>query len=706
MNSHKWLDDPLVMIMTMREGDAARWDPDKLVDFAKSFSVDAFGFSVGGITAFYPTEIPLHPHSSSLGDRDLVGETVDALKRNGLRAIARIDASLARKELVVEHPEWFARDKSGALISVHGHYVACPNGGHYRTFMVQVVEEILLRYAFDGLWANAAQFSPWHTPQCHCANCRAMFKAEHGHAIPNEDWNDPVWRTYNEWRYRQVADWSALMRSTIDAVRPDCAWLPLSQVAESWDHARRGGWDVDYTEPHQQAMVLEAQRRYTNFWWPGLEARYLHNIEGHKPGHVTVSYFLPWWRLYRAPTPENKIWTAQILAQGARPWLHITGYFSEQFDRRGLESFQELFKLFKSNPDAYVGTRSQAEVALVYSRHSLDNYGHDDPENRYLNHFRGYYNAMLEGRIAFDILSDKRLTRETLSRYKCVVLPNAACISDAACDALAEYADTGGHVIATYKSGFYDAMGNERAESLISRLTGATYTGHTWEGMQAAYGAIKDRNHLICEGLGDTDLIPLTGDLCFFDVDRQEPAPITFVPPVEGEVGSGISVPEFNQITSVTEYPLVIERRASLGKITYFPWQPDWMGYRYGLRDCFLLLGNAVRSTPDYRPQVEIEGPGLLDVSLMSSDDRSVLHIVNFSSPGSFNSGHRRSIEEILPLHDLCVRVRIPKGRAVTDVRPVVGHLANGYEYDAAEGRVVFRLSRIEEFESIVIGHS
>ena len=41
-----WLNSALVMIMTMREDDAAHWDPEELVDFAKSMSVDALGFSV------------------------------------------------------------------------------------------------------------------------------------------------------------------------------------------------------------------------------------------------------------------------------------------------------------------------------------------------------------------------------------------------------------------------------------------------------------------------------------------------------------------------------------------------------------------------------------------------------------------------------------------------------------------------------------
>jgi hypothetical protein len=68
---HRWLGDSLVMIMTMRADDAARWNPQRLVELAQAFSLGALGFSVGGITAFYPTSVPGHPRSPSLRDRDL-----------------------------------------------------------------------------------------------------------------------------------------------------------------------------------------------------------------------------------------------------------------------------------------------------------------------------------------------------------------------------------------------------------------------------------------------------------------------------------------------------------------------------------------------------------------------------------------------------------------------------------------------------------
>ena len=616
---HSWLKKSLVMIMTLREDDAATWDTEKMADFAKGFSLDGLGFSVGGIVAFYPTEVKHHPRAANLGNRDLAAEMIASLTKRGIRPIARIDPSMASRELYQERPEWFVQDKQGAPVSVHGHFITCPNGGYYRDFMMRVLEEMLTRYPFECVWANAAQFSPWHTPQCHCSVCQTKFRARTGKAIPQENWADETWRQYNEWRYECMAEWNAEVQALKNRVRPSCAWIPLSQVAESWDHSRVGGWDLDYTEPHQDGIVLEAQRRYTNMFWPGLEARYMRELAPDKGGGITVSYFLPWWRFYSVPAAENQMWAGQIMAQGVMPWIHVTGYQEKHFDRRGLESLRNLFARFRANRDTYLGNRSSAEVALVFSRHSLDNIGQKEPTSGYLDHFRGAYNAMMDQRIPFDILSGHRLTAEGLARYKTVVLPNAACLSDAACAALEAFVQGGGLIVSTFRTGDFDEMGNPRTEPLLARLAGVTQTGVTWKNLRAAYASIRDPESPLLAGFEGTDLLPVAGDIVFVRTDDADDAiaPLTLIPPVEGEVGSGISVPEFNVIKHVTDYPMLIDRASGAGRIIHFPWQPDLIGFRYGLRDLFQLIGNAVKSASGWQDVIRVHGPGLVDVTVL-----------------------------------------------------------------------------------------
>jgi hypothetical protein len=697
---HRWVRESLAMIMTMRADDAARWDPQRLVDLAQSFSLGALGFSVGGVTAFYPTRVPGHPVSPSLAGRDLVAETIAALHAGGIRAIGRIDPSLGSPQELAQHPDRFARTAQGEPIRLHDFYLTCPTGGHYAEFMLQVVREIVERYPLDGLWANAAQFSPWSTSRCHCDNCKTQFRADTGLAFPaEEDWQDPAWKRYNEWRYHRIADWNRRVREVIQAARPSCAWLPLSQVIESWDHIRKGGWDVDITSAHADGAVLEAQRRYCNVWWPGMEARYAQAMHPGRGAGITVSYFYPWWRFTHAPVAENRVWAAQMVANGARPWLHLTGFFSEYFDRRGLRPMQQLFRLFRERNDVYGPRESAAEVALVYSRTTMDYVGGAEPDLNYLDGFRGAYNALMDGRVPFDLLSDKTLTPERLARYRAVLLPNLACLSDATAQALHDYMRGGGRVVATWRTGFCDEWGAAREEPVVARWLGARFTGRIRPNLKAAYAVIGRREHPALADAGDTDLLPLAGGVCDFEPAAADDADVLrLVPPVEAYPGSGMSVPEFNAAAGALDVPLLLSRRIGEGGLTYFPWEPDRIGFHFGLRDPMRLLVNALRAPGEL---VRLQGPGLVDVSVMDGPRSRALHVVNFNGAAGMRSGHRRALEEVVPLHGLAAELRLPEGVECTGVELAVS--GDRLPFTVREGRVQFTFPVVGEFESAVV---
>ncbi len=703
---HKWLKHALVMIMTMRAEDAPRWDPSRLVELAKSFSLGGLGFSIGGVTAFYPTEVEYHPRSPQLNGRDLVGETVAALHAAGVRAIGRIDPSLGSAEELARHPDRFARTADGEPVRLHDMYLTCPNGEHFGSHMLAVIREIIERYPLDGLWANAAQFSPWSAGRCYCNNCKTGFKARFGEDFPEEDWEDRVWKLYNEWRYERIAEWNCQVRALIQSIRPGCAWLPLSQVIESWDHTRKGGWDIDFTAPHADGVVLEAQRRYCNLWWPGMEARYAHAMDPDRGAGVTVSYFFPWWRFTHAPRAENRVWAAQMVANGARPWLHLTGFFSEYFDRRGLASIEDMFRLFHSRRDVYEERKSAARVALVYSRASLDYAGGSQPDLNYLDGFRGAYNALLDGRLPFDLVSDKRLRAADLARYDAVLLPNLACMADETVDELRRYAEAGGRVVATYRTGFLNELGEERQEPLIARLVGARYTGKRKTDLKAAYAYIRHRSHAVLADIGDTDLLPLAGGVCHFEENEAEDGDVlSLIPPVEAREGSGMSVPEFNAVGTVTGIPLLLTRKHGRGAVVYFPWEPDRIGFHFGLRDPMRLLCNAVRGSNRNRDLVRVTGPGLIDVSVMDAPESRVLHLVNFNSAAGMRSGHRRAVEEVVPLHGLQVELCLPAASRCATVELVVAATLVDFE-EMGDGWIRFRLPVLEEFESVLVRYA
>lgn len=658
-----------VLLVNLREGDEPKIDAQALVADVKSFGATAFCINGGGIVAFYQTKIPGHRISSGLGSRDLLGEVIPAAHAAGLRVLARIDPSCAPKAWADEHPEWFSRDREGNFCEVSEHYVTCPNAAYYHERMPEIVREMLTRYDADGIWNNQGKFAAWDTDVCYCGTCRDLFKADSGADIPlAEDWSDPVWRRFNQWRYECITAWVKRMHAAIHDAKPDAIFIAAVQLMESLDTIRPGGWDIDYWLPYQDVLTFECQRRNTAPWWPGIQAKYLATLAPDKPRWMTASYFYPWWRLYASPEAENRPWIAQQFANGVNTWLHINGGYSDLFDRRSLAPMREVMNRLARWEKYFDGAVSGARVALVFSRHTQDNYGGGKPAANYLDFIRGWYCALQEAHIPFDVISDKVLSPERLKRYGAVVLSNLACVSDETAAAIAAFAERGGGVIASFDAGTCDLDGTLRTEPAFDSMVGARRTGRR-EGLKSSYAKIEDAADPLLVGIGDTDLIPNEGALVEVDPALDRAVPLTLIPPVIAHSGATISIPEYSAIRETTDIPVVVRGDHGKGRVVYFCNPMEMLFYRYGFPDLGRVLANAVRWTLGGDTGIEIEGPDYLDATLMAQPGRSLVHLVVLPVGKPVNTGWRPIGRTLVAARQVRVRLALANGQSVREAR-------------------------------------
>ena len=677
-----WRKPSRVLLINLREGDEPKIDARELVRDAQTFAANAFCINGGGIVAFYQTRIAGHRISSGLKGRDLLAEVIPAAHAAGLKVLARIDPSCAPQALAATNPEWFARDERGDCCEVSGHYVTCPNAGYYHERMAEVVTEILTRYDADGIWNNQGKFAAWDTGNCYCDTCRALFRKDAGSDIPREDWGNPVWRQYNEWRYRRIAAWVKRMHEAIHAVKPDAVFIAAVQLLESLETSRPGGWDVDYWVPYQDVLTFECQRRNSAPWWPGIQAKYLSALGPDKPRWMTVSYFYPWWRLSATPEAENRPWIAQQFANGVSSWLHINGGYSELFDRRMLAPMREVFQRLARWEPYFEGARSDAQVAVVFSRYSQDNYGGATPA-RYVDAVRGYYCALQEAHIPFDVLSDKFLDAETLARYRVLVLPNAACLTDAATDAIERFVSSGGGLVATFETGRYDEQGNPRGQPLFARILGGEYGGMQRD-LKSSYGRLVDSTDPLLAGLGDTDLVPNDGDLVEFTPAAGRKAPLTLIPPVRAHSGATISIPELSSITESSRFPLAVRGAYGGGRVVYFCNQMDSLFYHYGFKDLGVILANAVTCALGGEPRLVVEAPDYVDVSSMAQPQRRLVHLINMPVDKPVSTGWRHPGRNLVPVRDIGIKLRLEPQQKIKAVRLATNETAVPFEQRGA----------------------
>jgi hypothetical protein len=695
-----WQRPNRVLLINLREGDEPRIDAGELVREARRYGATAFCINGGGIVAFYRTRIAGQRVSKGLGERDLLAEIVPAAHAQGLRVLARIDPSCAPKELAAAHPEWFARNRAGEFYEVSGHYVTCPNAGYYHERIPEIAAEMLTRYGADGIWNNQGKFAAWDTGDCHCDTCNKLFREESGQGIPlAEDWSDPLWRRFNEWRYRRIAAWVRRMHGAIHAAKADAVFISAVQLAESLETIRPGGWDIDYWLPYQDVLAFECQRRNTVPWWPGLQAKYLSALAPDKPRWMTVSYFYPWWRLYSAPEEENRPWIAQQFANGVNSWLHINGGYSPLFDRRGLAPMRSVFRRLERWAPYFDGARSNARVALVYSRYSQDNYGAADPYGRYIDAVRGYYCALLEAHVPFDVLSDKFLDAERLKQYQVLVLPNCACLSDAAVAAITAFAAGGGTVVATFDSGRFDENGVERAQPAFAGLFGGTYGAHR-ESLKSSYARIEHAEDPLLQGIGDTDVLPNDGALVEFRPAPGRHVPLTLIPPVTAHSGAPISIPEYSANFTTTEIPVAVHGPYGKGRSVFFCNQMDQLFHRYGFRDLGRILANAVLLGLGETNDLEVDAPDYVDVTSMEQAGRRLVHLINFPVGKPLNTGWRHPGGNLVEVTGITVRIRAGAGRTVREVRLASDETALTHRSDGAWTEVT--VPRLVDHEIVV----
>ena len=116
-----------------------------------------------------------------------------------------------------------------------------------------------------------------------------------------------------------------------------------------------------------------------------------------------------------------------------------------------------------------------ARVGLVYSQQSARFYGGEQAREKIDEPALGFYEALVEARIPFEMVHDRCLDAEHLAPFRTLILPNIAALSDGQCASLRAFVERGGGLVATYETSLYDEWGVRRKDFGLASLFGASY---------------------------------------------------------------------------------------------------------------------------------------------------------------------------------------------------------------------------------------
>ena len=646
----------------------ADFDPDEFADLLQKAcvnSVTCFGRCIHGWLYYDSQRFPERVHPT-LANRDLLKEQIAACHKRGIRVpiytTVQWDHYTSQR-----HPEWCVLEADGRLSGTPPYEPGffrnlCVNSP-YRDMLKAHVQEMLESLPVDGFFVDIVSVR-----DCSCQYCRAgMLQAGlNPSAQP---------------------DRMAYARQMLDAFKADMTAF-----------VRRFNKDctIFYNAGHVGPQTRESAPSYTHFELESLPSggwgymhfplavRYARNLGLDCLSH-TGKFHTSWGDFHSFKNKAAlEFECLRMLALNAKCGI------GDQLHPRGrlcphvYELVGSVYSQVKAKEPWCVGARAVTQIGVL----TPEEFAPDRASATAAT-------AMLqEGSHQFDVLD----SRSDVTAYELLILPDHVPVSDALAAKLQGYLDAGGSLIASFESGLAPARDRFALGALGVRLR--PNPARAPDGAlarQKGFGQANDFAEYIMPAGRIGQGLPPTEHVMYAKGVEVEAEP-------GSEVLAQVIASYFDRTwehfcshlqtpsSGRPDYPGIVRR----GRAIYFA-HPIFTIYgAWGPRWCKTLLFNAVDMLLPERI-LRHDGPSTLTATVneQAAEKRWVVHLLHYIP-------ERRCreidiIEDVIPLHDLNVSVRVP--RPVRSVTRVPEGQALSYRQEG--GRVHFLLPRLEGHQMV-----
>jgi hypothetical protein len=702
-----WFDKPLRWAqLAFVENDPGRCDPDFWLSYFKKIHVQGALLSAGGVVAFYPTQIPLHHRSNTLGNSDLLGYVMEGCRKQNITVCVRTDPHAARQDVYDAHPDWIAVTADGKKRRHWANpelWVTCALGPYNFDFMTQVHKEIMQMYHPEGIFSNR-----WNgSGTCYCEHCVKNFKEfSGGMEIPRSGGGRPggpggpgqpqamtpeaaeAANKYREWNIARLKELWFLWDAEIRKIKPTARFIP------------NGFPDRKIIGQYSDVFFVDRQGRSGAIppWNSGRGAKELRaGGMAMKPLIHIFSVGLedaPRWKDSVNTDAELKIWAAGGVANGMLPCF--VKFNATPIDKRWFKTMEKVYEGHFRSERYLRNIAPMARVAVVLSEPAGGRpAGGAKPWQQDSGfHLQGMYHSLIEGHIPFEMINADVLDAEHLKPFKLLILPNLAKLSNTQCDQIRQFVSGGGSLLATFETSLYDEGGNPRKDFGLSDLFGVSYDNGVEGPMQNSYLRLRNdpatnKFHPVLEGLEDATRI-INGIYRVKVTPRSSfPSPVTLIPtypdlPMEDVY---TRIPD----TDIRELYL---RDLGKGRVAYIPWDIDKSFWQFMALDHGKLLNNTIRWALNEDPVVTVKGPGMIETTVWRQKDSMAVHLVNMTNPMMMRGPFR----ELIPV-DVEVSIKVPDNVKLKGVHLPMRDTDPQYTYN--NGVVTLAVKQISDHEII-----
>jgi len=669
----------------MTEHDPAVMNVQEWADFWHSAKADIVFVSVTGILAFYPSRLKFHRHGKFLNGRDFLGECVAAAKKRGMRVVARMSPDLNWGDALDAHPEWAMRNADGSP-QLSGEeprlFRTCMFSSYMDDYVSAIMREVSSLYDVDCFYTNG--WPPIGSlPDCHCAICSKLPPA-----------NTPAyWRIFND---RVVELWHKY-----DAIAKEKK--PGSFYFANLGGNVRCGPNLDRLGKIAAWFQADNQgRTYDNpaVWGCSLQGRVCSAVmDGKFAANVTAAYStgIVRWRNASKNPAEAKMWLNQTLASGMALYYHFIG--SEcglGEDRRWQKVGADYFQWAAKHDSHLTPRRSIANLGVLMGQNTQLFYqgpaaAHSRDHMRETIH--GIYETLLSGRFAFDFVHEDRLEPERLSKYRALLLPNVAMLSDRQCQQIRDYVHSGGSIMASFETSLYDEDLKPRVDPGLADLFGISKAGDVIGTNGNAYYGRIERDHPILAGFANTNWLPGTQNRVPLKPIQN---PVLTVVPGFVQYPPELAYPPIPH----TDEPAVVLHEIGSSRIAYFPGDIERTIWLTGHGDLARLLHNTIRWIMQDESTVHVEGDGLLEMFAWETMPGYAIHMINYTNPNA----HHGWMNSVYPLGRQAVSMKLPVGVKVRSVELLRAESNVPFRVDGDVLR--FTIPQVEDYEVAAISTS
>ena len=574
--------------------------------------------------AYHPSDAnETHPHLSF----DLLGDMIDAAHEIGVKTPVYLSAGLDEK-LARRHPEWLIRDAGDRTRWVNdfmtpGYHEFCFNTPYLEILLAQI-REVAARYDADGIFLDIVGVR-----QCRCQYCVASLRKE-GRDPRDDD-------TVKELGERTYLNYARRVREAVDDVKPG---LP---VFHNSGHQKRGRRDLARVNSH-----LELESLPTGGWgydhFP-LSARYAQTLGMPFLG-MTGKFHTSWGEFggYKHPN-ALRYETALSRAHGAGCSIGDQLHPGGAMDEATYALIGAAYREVEAKEAWCGGVESVADIAVLSLEAAREGCpGFHGQASGAGTADAGAARILTEGHYLFDLID----AQADFNAYKVLVLPDEVPVWPKLEEKIAAFTADGGKVLATGRSGL-----NVAGDAFVLNM------GLNWLGdnpYRPAYfkpvfapGPLLPASYVM---YGEGQLVELQGGRClgyrenpYFNRDVFAFCSHLHTPSTKEEAGPGM-----------------IESDQGI----YMAWNVfgDYADSGHLILKEMVL--HALRLlVPQPTLRCNLPARGVATLQFQRAENRYVNHLLH-AAPAL--KGRVEVIEDLIPLRDISVSLRLPADSAIKRV--------------------------------------